>query len=194
MAITLSTMAGLGIKAPDFNLEDVVSGKSYSLDAFKDKEALLVMFVSRHCPYVQHVKNELSKLGKDYENSELGIVAISSNDAVNYPKDAPESLKEMGVEEDFKFPLLYDKEQTAAKAYRAACTPDFFLYSKNRELVYRGQLDDSRPGNNIPVTGKDLRQAIEEALKGKSISSIQKPSIGCNIKWREGNEPNYFRH
>jgi len=139
-------------------------------------------------------KKELSKIGKDYEDSSLGIVAISSNDAENYSEDAPLSLKEMGEEENFRFPLLYDKDQEVAKAYKAACTPDFFLYNQNRELSYRGQLDDSRPGNNIPVTGKDLRDAIEEVLKGESSSNTQKPSMGCNIKWREGNEPEYFNH
>ncbi|MFH1187009.1 MAG: thioredoxin family protein [Candidatus Levyibacteriota bacterium] len=194
MSLTPSTMVKIGTKAPDFSLEDVTLGKNYSLSSFKDKKALLVMFISRHCPYVQHIKKELSKLDKDYKDNNLGIVAISSNDATDYPEDAPESLREMAKQEDFKFPLLYDREQEVAKTYRAACTPDLFLYDQKRELAYRGQLDDSRPGNNISVTGKDLRQAIEEVLKDLPTSNIQKPSVGCNIKWRQGNEPDYFKH
>ena len=194
MALTPSTMVNLGTKAPDFNLEDVNSGENFSLDDFNDKKLLLVMFISHHCPYVQHVKKELSRIGKDYENSDLKIIAISSNDAENYPEDAPESLKEMIKQEDFSFPVLYDEKQEVAKEYKAACTPDFFLFNQKRELVYRGQLDSSRPGNNISVTGEDLRQAIKEALKDKPFSGIQKPSIGCNIKWKKGNEPEYFKH
>ncbi|MBI4191687.1 MAG: thioredoxin family protein [Betaproteobacteria bacterium] len=189
MALTPSTMLALGTKAPDFSLPDVSSGKTISLATFADKKALLVMFICRHCPYVQHVKNELAKLGKDYAAKEIGIVAISANDAANYPEDAPASLKTMAQEEGFAFPFCYDERQETAKAYTAACTPDFFLFDANRELAYRGQLDDSRPGNNKPVTGRDLRAAIDAVLAGKPVSSDQKPSIGCNIKWKPGLEP-----
>ena len=164
MVLTPSTMLALGTKAPDFKLKDVVSKKTISLQSFADKKALLVMFICRHCPYVQHVKDELAKIGHDYQDKSLGIVAISSNDAQNYPEDGPESLKEFVQEMDFNFPLCFDETQEVAKKYTAACTPDFFLFDTERKLVYRGQLDDSRPGNNQPVTGKDLRQAIEAVL------------------------------
>lgn len=186
-----STMLALGTKAPELNLPDVVSGKSTSLSNFSDKKALLVMFICRHCPYVQHIKKELAKIGKDYKDKGLGIVAISSNDTSVYPEDAPESLAEMAREEDFNFPYLYDENQEAAKNYTAACTPDLFLFDKDRGLVYRGQLDDSRPGNEIPVTGKDLRTAVDAVLSGSQIDPNQKPSTGCGIKWKEGNEPDY---
>ncbi|AFY79288.1 MAG: thioredoxin family protein [Hydrococcus sp. C42_A2020_068] len=192
MALTESTMLSLGTKAPDFQLPDVVWGKTISLETFADKKALLVMFICQHCPFVQHVKHELAKLGKDYTDTKLGIVAISANDVANYPDDSPENLKAMAEELGFTFPLCYDESQETAKAYTAACTPDFFLFDANRELVYRGQLDDSRPNNNIPVTGKDLRAAIDALLAGKEVDSHQKPSIGCNIKWKRGNEPPYY--
>lgn len=184
-------MHRLGAPAPDFKLPEVVSGKTLSLTDFKNKKALLVMFVCRHCPYVQHIQDELSKLGKDYEKKDLAIVAISANDVGTHPEDAPAHLKEMALEKNFKFPYLYDATQAVAKAYRAACTPDFFLYDAKRTLVYRGQLDDSRPGNGKPVTGNDLRAAIDAVLSGKPVATLQKPSIGCNIKWKPGNEPNY---
>jgi peroxiredoxin len=189
MVLTESTMMPLGTRAPDFSLPDVVSGKTYSLADFKDKKALLVMFICRHCPYVKHVEKELAKIGKDYVGHNLAIVAISSNDAEMYPEDAPESLKKQAENLGFNFPYLYDGGQSVAKAYTAACTPDFFLFDKNRKLVYRGRLDASRPGNNIPVTGKDLRKAIDAVLTGKPINVFQKPSVGCNIKWKVGNEP-----
>lgn len=185
-------MLALGTKAPDFKLPDVVSGKIISLAAFAQKKALLVIFMCRHCPYSQHVKGEIARIGKDYKNKDIGIIAISANDAVSYPDDRPESLKEMAEETQFVFPLCYDETQTTAKAYTAACTPDFFLFDKERKLVYRGQLDDSRPGNMKPVTGKDLRAAIDDVLADKSVSPEQKPSMGCNIKWKAGNEPDYF--
>lgn len=191
MALTPSTMLALGTSAPDFSLPDVVAGKSVSLASFADQQALLVMFICQHCPYVKHVKEELAKIGKDYQESDLGIVAISANDAANYPGDAPEQLKEMAIALGFTFPFCYDESQEVAKAYTAACTPDFFLFDRDRKLVYRGQLDDSRPGNGLPVTGKDLRGAIDLALAGQPISADQKPSIGCNIKWKPGNEPGY---
>lgn len=184
MALTPSTMLALGTSAPDFQLRDVVSGKTISLAAFSKKKALLVMFICRHCPYVQHIKEELARLGRDYGEKDMGMIAISSNDAQNYPDDRPESLKEMAAELGFGFPFCYDETQEVAKAYEAACTPDFFLFDRSRKLVYRGQLDDSRPGNGKPVTGRDLRQAIDQVLKDQPVGKNQKPSIGCNIKWK----------
>ncbi len=185
-------MAALGTLAPPFSLPDVVSGKKVSLSDLKNSKALLVMFICRHCPYVQHIKEELAKLGRDTVSKGLAVVAISSNDAKNYPDDSPKGLKAMAEELGFNFPYLYDETQEVAKTYGAACTPDFFLYDSHQKLVYRGQLDDSRPGNGKPVTGKDLRAAIEAALAGKPVSKDQKPSIGCNIKWKPGNEPEYY--
>lgn len=193
MALTPSTMIALGTTAPDFRLPDVVTGKQISLDTFKGKKAILVAFICRHCPYVQHIKVELTKLGKDYASKDLGFVAISSNDAAGYPDDAPASLKAFAVDEKFTFPLCYDETQETAKEYSAACTPDFFLFDASRKLIYRGQLDDSRPGNGKPLTGKDLRAAIDAALNSKPVSFEQRPSVGCNIKWKSGNEPDYFR-
>ncbi|MFH7027255.1 MAG: thioredoxin family protein [Heteroscytonema crispum UTEX LB 1556] len=192
MALTASTMLPLDTKAPDFHLPEVVSGEIISLSKFSDKKALLVMFICRHCPFVKHVQAELAQLGKDYFNSDLGIIAISANDANKYPDDAPESLKTMATELDFKFPLCYDESQETAKAYTAACTPDFFVFDAEQKLVYRGQLDDSRPSNGKSVTGADLRAAIDGVLAGKPVTDEQKPSIGCNIKWKVGNEPSYF--
>lgn len=185
-------MLPLGTKAPDFQLPDVVSGKKITLDSFAGKRGLLVMFICRHCPFVKHVQKELAQIGQDYANTDLGIVAISANDVANYPNDAPDSLKEMAQELGFTFPLCYDESQEMTQAYTAACTPDFFLFDGKQQLVYRGQLDESRPSNNLPVTGKDLRAALEAVLSGEAINSDQKPSIGCNIKWKPGNEPAYF--
>jgi peroxiredoxin len=192
MVLTASTMLPLGTQAPDFHLPEVVSGKTISLNTFADQKALLIMFICQHCPFVKHIKTELAQLGKDYFNSDLGILAISANDAQKYPDDGPESLKAMAIELDFKFPLCYDQTQETAKAYTAACTPDFFLFNAQRQLAYRGQLDDSRPSNNQPVTGADLRSAIAAVLAGQPVTIEQKPSIGCNIKWKPGNEPIYF--
>lgn len=192
MALTASTMLPLGTIAPDFHLPEVVSGEIISLANFADKKALLVMFICRHCPFVKHVQTQLALLGEDYFNSDLGIVAISANDAQNYPDDAPTSLKAMATELGFKFPLCYDETQETAKAYTAACTPDFFVFNSERKLVYRGQLDDSRPSNGKPVTGADLRAAIEAVLADKPVPDEQNPSIGCNIKWKAGNAPSYF--
>ncbi|NJP12378.1 MAG: thioredoxin family protein [Leptolyngbyaceae cyanobacterium RU_5_1] len=191
MALTASTMLALGTQAPDFALPDAVSGQTVSLSTFAGKKALLVMFICQHCPFVQHVKAELAKLGKDYQDNDLGIFAISANDIANYPDDAPEKLKEMATTLDFTFPFCYDESQKTAKAYTAACTPDFFLFDGDRTLVYRGQLDDSRPSNGLPVTGADLRAAINAVLNNQPIPTDQKPSIGCNIKWKPGNEPGY---
>lgn len=192
MAKTSSTMLALGTKAPDFQLPDVVSGQMMSLENFVDQKALLVMFICQHCPFVQHIKDELAKLSKDYQSEAVGIVAISSNDVDNYPQDSPEHLKLMVKENGLLFPILYDQTQDVAKAYTAACTPDFFLFDDSRSLVYRGQLDDSRPGNSQPVTGKDLRAALDAVLADRTVDSQQKPSIGCNIKWKPGNEPPYY--
>lgn len=193
MVRTASTMMDLGTQAPSFNLRDVVTGAHITLDSFKSSKALLVMFICRHCPYVQHIKHEMAKLGKDYPLKDLAIMAISSNDAKTHPEDSPVSLREMVHELGLNFPLGHDETQEVAKAYAAACTPDFFLFDKNRKLVYRGQLDDSRPENGKPVTGRDLRAAIDAILQDKRISDNQKPSLGCNIKWKEGNEPSYFK-
>lgn len=191
MALTPSTMLPLGTKAPDFQLPDVVSGQTISLNTFAGKQALLVMFICRHCPFVKHVQAQLAQIATDYADSSVGIVAISANDAVNYPNDAPDKLKEMAQDLGFTFPFCYDENQETAKAYTAACTPDFFLFNADLQLVYRGQLDDSRPSNNQPVTGKDLRAALDAVLASQSVNPDQKPSIGCNIKWKPGNEPTY---
>jgi peroxiredoxin len=192
MVAVASTMLALGTAAPDFGLPDVVSGKIVGPAVANGKKGLLVMFVSRHCPYVQHVKEELARLGRDYAG-QLGIVAISANDVVGYPDDSPANLKRMALETGFNFPVCYDESQQVAKAYSAACTPDFFLFDSKRRLVYRGQLDESRPGNGKPITGSDLRAAIDCLIAGKPVSEDQKPSLGCNIKWKAGNEPPYFK-
>ena len=186
-------MLELGTPAPAFDLSDVVSGRRVNLDTFAGRKALLVMFICRHCPFVKHVERELARLGEDYASKSAGIVAISSNDAASYPEDSPGSLREMAKELGFKFPLCFDDSQDVAKAYASSCTPDFYLFGEDRKLVYRGQLDDSRPGSGIPVTGRDLRAALDAVLAGKPVSPDQKPSLGCNIKWRAGNEPAYYR-
>lgn len=192
MARTLSTMLDLGTSAPDFTLPDTVSGKTMALRDFASSKALLVMFICRHCPFVKHIEKELARLGRDYANKDVGIVAISANDATEFPADAPQSLKEMAKQLGFAFPFLYDENQSVAKAYSAACTPDFFLFDQSRKLVYRGQLDDSRPESGIPVTGKDLRTALDAVLNDRAVNPDQRASIGCNIKWKTGNEPAYF--
>ncbi len=191
--MTPSTMLELGTTAPDFELLEVVSGKPFSLSSLKGKKAILVMFICRHCPYVLHVKEEIARLGREYVPKEVGVVAISSNDSVKYPDDSPVHLKEMAQELGFNFPLCFDETQLVAKAYKAACTPEFYLFDHAFKLAYRGQLDGSRPGSQIPVTGNDLREAIEAVLSNKPVSQSQKPSVGCNIKWKPGNEPDYFR-
>jgi peroxiredoxin len=188
MAAT-STMLALGTEAPAFSLADVVSGRTVTLDDFEDRSALLVMFICRHCPYVTHVRPALAELGREHASSGLGIVAISANDPAAYPEDAPESLAAEAVEAGYVFPYLFDETQEVAKAYTAACTPDFFLFDRDRRLVYRGQLDGSRPGNGIAVTGEDLRAAIDAVLGGHPVPEDQRPSVGCSIKWRPGNEP-----
>src|SRR5919106_1597900 len=183
MAAT-STMLPLGTEAPDFSLADVVSGRTVTLGDFGDKDALLVMFICRHCPYVKHVRPELARLGRDHADSGLGIVAISANDPSAYPEDAPDSLAAEAVEAGYAFPYLFDETQEVAKAYTAACTPDFFLFDRDRMLVYRGQMDSSRPNSGVPVTGADLRAAIDAVLEGRPVSADQRPSVGCSIKWR----------
>jgi peroxiredoxin len=190
MAMT-SAMLPLGTSAPAFGLRDVVSGQTYSLNSFSDKTAILIMFICRHCPYVVHVEQELARIGQDYRDTGLGIIAISSNDPVGYPDDAPPRLKEMAQRLRFTFPFCRDETQEVAKAYRATCTPDFYLFDQDRRLVYRGQLDESRPGNNKPVTGRDLRAAVQAILTGKPVDGNQRPSIGCSIKWKPGTAPSY---
>lgn len=184
MSLTPSTMMPLGTPAPDFSLPEVVTGKTISLADFSDYQALAVLFICRHCPFVKHLKEALVAFGKDYAGKNVGIVAISANDATEYPDDRPESLKEMAVDLGFTFPFCYDESQDTAKAYAAACTPDFFLFDRQRKLVYRGQFDESRPGKDLPITGKDLRDAVDAVLAGLPVSPEQKPSIGCNIKWK----------
>jgi thiol-disulfide isomerase/thioredoxin len=191
MAATPSMMVELGRKAPDFHLPDVADGRMVSLSDFASDEALLVMFICRHCPYVLHVKPELTRLATDYQGKSVGIVGISSNDAQHYPDDAPDKLAELS--RDLGIPVLYDESQAVAKAYQATCTPDFFVFDRNRVLVYRGQLDESRPGNSRPLNGRDLRAALDAVLAGRSVDPAQRASIGCNIKWRPGNAPDYFR-
>jgi len=184
-------MLPLGTVAPDFKLPNT-NGKLIAFGEFSDKAALLVMFICNHCPFVKHVRSELANIGRDYLTQSVAMVAISSNDVANYPEDSPAKMAEEAAEAGYPFPYLFDESQSIAHAYRAACTPDFFLFDKNRKLVYRGQLDDSRPGNGIPVTGKDLRAALDALLAGRQVAIEQKPSLGCNIKWRPGNEPDYF--
>lgn len=191
MVLTRSTMLELGTEAPEFSLPDVVSAKAISLKDFKDKKALLVMFICSHCPYVKHVEGELAQISVDYAQ-DVGVVAISANDPDYNYDDRPEGLKEQAERLGFAFPYLFDETQEVAKSYSAACTPDFFLFDKDQRLVYRGQLDDSRPENGNPVTGKDLREAINAVLSSKEVSNDQKPSAGCNIKWKPGNEPDYL--
>jgi peroxiredoxin len=192
MAATPSTMLELGTPAPDFSLPDTVGGGTVSRDDFADARALLVMFVCNHCPFVIHVREELARLAADYRERGVAVVAISANDVEKYPQDSPEKMKEFAAENGWDFPYLYDASQEVAKAYRAACTPDFFLFDGDRKLVYRGQLDDSRPESGIPVTGADLRAALDRVLAGEAVPPAQKPSLGCNIKWKPGNEPEYF--
>ncbi len=192
MVNTRSTMVPLGTRAPAFSLPDPF-GNTISLSDFQDAKALLVLFICNHCPYVKHVRAELASLGADYQEQGVGIVAVMSNDADNYPEDRPEKMAAEILDAGYTFPYLYDADQAVAKAYGAACTPDFFLFDSEMRLVYRGQLDSSRPGNNIPVTGADLRAALDAVLDGQPVSETQYPSMGCNIKWKRGNEPDYFK-
>ncbi len=191
MALKESTMLALGTVMPDFSLPDVRTQKVISPEAFRGKHVLLVMFICRHCPYVIHVQDELTRLASDYREKELGILGVSSNDVSGYPADSPARLAEMAEQLGWQFPYCYDETQAVAKAFTAACTPDLFVFDKERSLVYRGQLDKSRPGNGKPVDGQDLRLALDAVLAGNPVASQQHPSAGCNIKWKPGNEPDY---
>lgn len=192
MAATPSTMLPLGTPAPHFSLPDT-TGRTVSLNDYARSRALVVMFICNHCPFVKHLRAELAKLARDYGSRGVAFVGINSNDAVKYPDDSPEKMREEAASAGYTFSYLFDETQDVAKSYRAACTPDFFLFNAARQLVYRGQLDDSRPKNAIPVTGRDLRAALDAVLAGKPVSTEQMPSIGCNIKWKPGNEPDYAR-
>jgi peroxiredoxin len=191
MVAVNSTMLPLGTQAPEFRLPDP-SGKQVSLAEFSGAPALLVMFICNHCPYVKHIQAGLARLARDYLPRGVAIVGINANDVTNYPADSPALMAREAKSAGYLFPYLHDESQAVAQAYRAACTPDFFLFDQHQRLVYRGQFDDSRPGNNLPVTGQDLRAALEAVLAGKPVSPHQKPSIGCNIKWKPGHEPAYF--
>lgn len=191
MSNTPSTMLDLGTKAPDFKLFDTVNNQLVSRDDFANAKGMLVVFMCNHCPFVKHILDELVITVRDLQQKGIGVVAISSNDVENYPDDSPVKMATVAREHQFSFPYLYDGNQEIAKAYRAACTPDFFLFDENEKLVYRGQFDDSRPGNDKPITGVDIREAVELLFDGK-VKDDQKPSMGCNIKWKKGNEPEYF--
>jgi peroxiredoxin len=188
MVHTPSTMLELGTRAPAFRLPDT-DGRMVSSDDFAAARALLVMFICNHCPFVKHVRGELVRIGRDYGSRGVALVAISSNDVDAYPDDSPERMREEKASAGYKFPYLFDESQEVAAAYHAACTPDFFLFDGDRRLVYRGQLDDSRPGNDVPVTGADLRAALDAVLAGRAVPEPQKPSLGCSMKWKPGNEP-----
>lgn len=191
MVKTASTMLPLGTAAPDFSLPNV-DGRIVSLKDFKGSKGLLVAFICNHCPFVIHIRPEFAKFAREYQAKGLAIVAINSNDSAAYPADAPDKMKAEVESVGYSFPYLFDETQSVAKAYRAACTPDLFLFDGSQKLVYRGQFDDSRPTNGVPVTGSHLRAACDAVLAGRIIEEGQRPSIGCNIKWRPGNEPNYF--
>jgi len=190
MALKLSTMLPLGTQAPNFRLLDP-SGKEYSLDDFQDAQCYLIAFMCNHCPYVKHVRNELARLGKEYQDRGLAMIGINSNNIETHPQDSPEMMAKEIQAVGYTFPYLFDESQATALAYTAPCTPDFFLFDQDRKLIYRGQLDSSRPDSGQPATGKDIREALDCALTGKAISTDQKPSQGCNIKWKPGNEPSY---
>lgn len=192
MSAVNSTMLELGTEAPDFKLTDTISGKVYTREGFRGNKAFLVIFICNHCPYVKLIKEALVEYATDYMPKGVGIVAISSNDVDNYPADSPDKMKEDAEKYGYPFPYLYDDTQEVAKAYKAACTPDLFLFDENMNLVYRGQFDASRPGNDVEPTGEDLRHATDNVLSGEEVSEEQTPSIGCNIKWKKGNEPEYF--
>ncbi len=191
MVDTLSTMLPLGTPAPDFSLTDTVTGNTVSIGDCTGK-SLVVMFICNHCPFVIHIQDGLVSFGNDYRDADVSMVGISANDAKKYPGDAPDKLADMARRNGYAFPYLYDETQEVAKSYTAACTPDFFVFDSDRTLVYRGQFDSSRPSNSIPVTGSDLRAAVEAVLADQEVSPVQRPSIGCNIKWIPGQEPDYF--
>jgi peroxiredoxin len=184
MAETPSNMIPLGTKAPTFELPDTITGKYLKLSDLTSDIAIVIMFICNHCPFVKHVQHELVRLANDYISKGISFIAISSNDVSKYPADSPEKMKELAEQLGFTFPYLYDESQDVARSYDAACTPDFYIFDKNLKLVYRGQLDDSRPGNTIPVNGLDIRNALNQILKGEPVNEMQKPSIGCNIKWK----------
>ncbi len=192
MVMTPSTMLPLGTPAPQFRLPDP-DDRVVSLDDSLDAPALLVAFICNHCPFVKHVQKEFSRLAREYQKRGVAVVAINSNDVSKYPDDSPPRMAEEAERVGYSFPYLYDETQEVAKAYRAACTPDFYVFDRERRLAYRGQMDDSRPQSAIPVSGADLRRALDAVLEGRPVPAQQKPSIGCNIKWRPGNEPDYFR-
>ncbi|MCX7428582.1 MAG: thioredoxin family protein [Planctomycetia bacterium] len=191
MVATASVMLPLGTTAPEFSLPDA-EGRLVSLSDFEDAPALLVVFMCNHCPYVKHVADALAALAREYQDRRVAVVGINANDADNYPDDAPAKMAEEAKRRGYAFPYLYDETQEVAKAYRAACTPDFYVFDGERRLVYRGQMDSSRPGRNTPVTGEDLRAALDAVLDGRVVPEHQTPSLGCNIKWKRGNEPDYF--
>lgn len=191
MVLTPSTMLELGTPAPDFSLQDT-NGELVTLANFSEQKALLVVFMCNHCPYVIHLKSALADFAREYLPKGVAVVGINSNDVENYPDDSPEKMKTDASAQGYNFPYLYDESQAVAKSYQAACTPDFFLYDDNRLLAYRGQFDSSRPKNNTPVTGRDLRAAADSILAGEQVNAEQIPSMGCNIKWKQGNEPKYF--
>ena len=191
MVLTPSTMLSLGTKAPDFSLKGI-DGKSVSLADFSQARALLVIFLCNHCPYVKHVAEGLARLAKDYQAQGVAVVGINSNDAKKHPDDSPEKMVEEHKQRGYTFPYLFDETQDVAKAYRAACTPDFYVFDAQQRLAYRGQMDSSRPNSGVPVTGEDLRVALDAVLAGRSVGEDQRPSIGCNIKWKPGSEPDYF--
>jgi peroxiredoxin len=191
MVATPSTMLALGTSAPDFQLPDA-DGRIVARDDFADRPALLVMFLCNHCPYVKHVATELARLASEYQTRGVGVVAISSNDVSQHAEDSPEAMAAFAIEHGFTFPYLYDESQDVARAYQAACTPDFFLFDAARELVYRGQMDGARPANDLPVDGRDLRAALDAVLSGMPVSDVQHASLGCNIKWKAGAAPEYF--
>ena len=192
MAVTASKMLTLGTSAPNFSLPDT-EGDIVSLSDFEGAPALLVIFMCNHCPFVKHILRGLVKLVKEYQTKGVAVVGINSNDVTNFPEDSPEMMAKLLEEVGFTFTYFYDETQEVAKAYQATCTPDFFLFDKERKLVYRGQMDNSRPGNNIPVTGADLRAAMDAVLAGREVNPEQKPSMGCNIKWKKGNQPDYVK-
>jgi peroxiredoxin len=188
MVMTASTMLPLGTEAPEFTLADW-DGRMVSLEDFADAKALVVVFMCNHCPFVKHVIDGFVRLAREYQARGVAFVGINANDVDSYPEDRPDLMSQFAREKGFTFPYLFDVTQETAKSYHAACTPDFFVFGDDRRLVYRGQMDDSRPGNRVPVTGSDLRAALDAALTGESAPGQQKPSMGCNIKWKAGNEP-----
>lgn len=192
MVVTASKMLALGTKAPHFSLPDI-KGNIVSLGDFAEAPALLVVFMCNHCPYVKHILSDLVRLVKEYQTKGIAVVGINSNDCANFPEDSPKMMAKIAKKAGFTFPYLFDETQEVAKAYCAACTPDFFLFDKERKLVYRGQMDDSRPGSNIPVTGLELIKAMNAVLAGRQVGAEQKPSMGCNIKWKPGKEPEYVK-